>query len=70
MYAEIAALVGALAKTFGLEEAAAAAAVETGTMTLAFGRDANGNRFVAATFGGKTSRIYQGAIKHDDSPSV
>jgi hypothetical protein len=64
MYAEIAALIGALAKTFAMEESAAAAAVESGAMALEFGRDANGNRFVAANFGGKTARIYQGAIKH------
>lgn len=63
MYGEIAALVGALAKTFVLEESAAAAAVESGAMTLAFDRDANGNRFVSATFEGRTARVYQGAIK-------
>ena len=67
MYGEIAALIGALAKTFVIEESAAAAAVESGAMALEFGRDANGNRFVAATFAGRTARVYQGAIKHDDS---
>jgi hypothetical protein len=68
MYAEIAALVGALAKTFAIKEAAAAEAVESGTMTLDFVSDANGNRFVAATFEGQTARVYQGAIKRDETP--
>lgn len=66
MYSEIAALIAALAKSFALKDSAAAAAVEAGTMALEFARDANGNRFVAATYGGKTARVYQGAIKHDD----
>ena len=69
MYSEIAAMIGALAKTFAIDEGATAAALESGAMALEFGRDANGNRFVAATFDGKTSRIYQGAIKHDESRS-
>lgn len=63
MYAEIGALLGALAKTFAVKDAAAA--VESGAMVLDFAQDANGNRFVAATFEGKTARIYQGAIKYD-----
>ena len=66
MYSEISALVGTLAKTFGLKDSDAAAAVESGDMTLAFSRDANGNRFVAASYGGKTARLYQGAVKHAD----
>jgi len=70
MYGEIAALVGALAKTFVLEESAAAAAVESGAMTLAFDRDTNGNRFVAATFEGRTARVYQGAIKREGPGST
>ena len=65
MYAEIAALVGALAKTFAMKDAEAATAVESGAMALDFAQDANGNRFVAATYAGKTARVYQGAIKRD-----
>jgi len=64
MYSEISALVGTLAKTFGIKDSDAAAAVESGALTLAFSQDANGNRFVAASYGGKTARLYQGAIKH------
>lgn len=66
MYAEIAALVGSLAKTFAMKDADVAAALESGAITLDFATDANGNRFVAATYGGKTARLYQGAIKRED----
>ena len=67
MYSEISALVGTLAKTFGLKDSDVAAALESGAMTLAFSQDANANRFVAATYGGKTARLYQGAVKHPDA---
>jgi hypothetical protein len=65
MYSEIAALIAALAKSFAIKDSAAAAAVESGAMALEFARDANGNRYVAATYDGKLARVYQGAIKHD-----
>jgi len=64
MYAEISALVGALAKAFGLKDAETTEALESGRMRLNFAADANGNRFVAATCDGKTVRVYQDAIKH------
>jgi len=67
MYSEIAALIAALAKTFTIKDSEAAAAIESGEMVLEFARDTNGNRFVAATFAGRVARIYQGAIKHDES---
>jgi len=67
MYSEIAALIAALAKTFSLKDSETAAALESGDMTLDFASDANGNRYVAATYDGKTSRIYQGAIKHTET---
>ena len=63
MYAEIAALVGTLAKTFSLKDAEATEALESGHMTLDFAKDANGNRYVVAALGGKTARVYQDAIK-------
>jgi hypothetical protein len=66
MYSEIAALVGSLAKSFALKDAEAAQALESGAMSLEFATDANGNRYVAATYGGKTARVYQGAIKRED----
>lgn len=68
MYSEIAALIGSLAKTFGLSDADAAQAVESGVMDLEFGHDDSGNAFVGATYQGKTARIFKGAIKHANTP--
>ncbi len=65
MYNEIAALVASLGKAFGRPENEVVAALEKNAITLDFGRDANGNRFVLATFEGKTARLYQGAIKQE-----
>ena len=67
MYGEIAALIGALAKSFGIKDSEVAAAVESGAMALQFGRDDAGNRYVAASYQGRTARVYQGAIKHAPS---
>jgi hypothetical protein len=64
MYGEIAGLIGALAKALALEEDAVIAAVERGALALDFGADDNGNRYVAATYQGRTARVYQGAIRH------
>ncbi len=64
MYGEIAALMASLSKALALGEADCIAALERGEIALAFDRDANGNRFVNATYAGKAVRIYQGAIKH------
>jgi hypothetical protein len=64
MYGEIAALVGSLAKALGLTEAATITALERGEIAMDFARDTNGNPFVTATYGDKTARVYQGAIKH------
>jgi hypothetical protein len=68
MYTEIASLVGAIAKALAIPEAEVAAALEAGTMTLEFGADSNGNRFVAVSQAGKTARVYQGAIKRATPP--
>ncbi len=64
MYGEIAALVAALAQAFAIKDSDAAAAVESGAMTLGFAEDANGNRYMAAAYQGKEARVYQDAIKH------
>lgn len=64
MYEELNALVGTLAKAFEIDEKQAAAALESGALVLDMGEDDKG-RFIAAQFEGKTSRIYQGAIKHE-----
>lgn len=69
MYSEIAALVAALAKSFGIKDEQAAEAVESGAMALQFGQDANGNRFVTAQYQGQNNRVYQGAIKRSDDPA-
>lgn len=65
MYSEIGALIGAIAQAFSITEAEAIAAAEQNRLSMAFGRDANGNPFVTATLDGTSARIYQGAIKRD-----
>lgn len=65
MYSEIAALVASLGKAFGCAESEIISALEKNAVALDFGRDENGNRFVLATFAGKTARLYQGAIKQE-----
>ena len=63
MHNEISALIGAIAKAFTIPEAKAIEAAERGVIKMEFGQDKTGNRFVAATFGEQTVRIYHGAIK-------
>lgn len=65
-YSEIAALIGSLAKTFSLSDADVAQAIESGQMRLDFSQAGSANRFVSATYQGKTARIYKGAIKHSE----
>lgn len=65
MYDEVNALVGAIAKAFDLQGEATAKALEDGSMSLVFGQDEAGNRFVEASHAGRSARIYQGAIKHE-----
>ena len=65
-YSEIAALIASLAKTFGLSDADVAQAIESGQMRLDFSQDDTANRFVAATYQGKSARVYKGAIKHGE----
>jgi len=65
MYNEIAALVASIGKAFGRPESEVIAALEKNAIAVDFGRDENGNRFVLATFEGKTARLYQGAIKQE-----
>ena len=54
-----------LAKAFDLQGEATAKALEDGSMSLVFGQDEAGNRFVEASHAGRSARIYQGAIKHE-----
>jgi hypothetical protein len=65
MYSEIGALLGAIAQAFSITEAEVITGVEQKRLTMAFGRDENGNPFVTATLDGRAARIYQGAIKRD-----
>ena len=65
MYTEIAGLIGAIAKAFVMPESEAVAAMERHAIALEFGQDANGNRFVLAAYGGRSVRVYPGAIKRD-----
>lgn len=65
MYTEIAALIGAIAKALSLKDSDVSQALERGAMTLEFGMDANGNRFVAVAHQEQTARVYQGAIKRE-----
>lgn len=65
MYKEIAALVAAVGKAFARPESEVISALEKNQVSLEFGRDENGNRFVLATLEGQTARIYQGAIKQE-----
>ena len=68
MYGEIATLIATLAKAFVLTDADTIAALERGEIAVEFGQDTNGNKFVAATYEGRTVRVYQGAIKHSETP--
>lgn len=65
MYKEIATLIASLAKAFELSDSDVVAALDNNAIVLDFGEDENENRFVRATHGGKTVRIYQGAIKQE-----
>ena len=63
MKSEISAIIDAIAKAFNIPEADAIDAVERSLIKMEFGQEKNGDRFVAATLGERTVRIYQGAIK-------
>lgn len=64
MYAELNALLGALAKAFDLEPEQVARAVEAGEIAIDMQEDARGERFLAAQYQGRSAQIYQGAIRH------
>lgn len=67
MFDEINALMGGVAKAFDLAENDAIAAIEAGSIEMTFDTDNNGNRFVFASYKGKTARLYAGAIKSEDA---
>ena len=70
MYGEIATLIASLAKALTLPDAEVIAAIERGEVAVDFGQDDTGNKFVAATYQGRTVRLYQGAIRHAESPDT
>jgi len=45
------------------------AAIEHRALTMEFGVDGNGNRFVLAAFEGRVARVYPGAIKRNAGAS-
>jgi hypothetical protein len=64
MYSEVNALVGAIAKALELTNEATVKALEDQSLSLLFGEDEEGQRFVEASHEGRSARIYQGAIHH------
>lgn len=67
MFEELNALVGAIAKALEIKDAEAAKAIEEGRLGLELGVDENSHKFVTATYGGKSVRVYQGAILRPDA---
>lgn len=68
MYNEINALIGSLAKAFEIEDKQVVEDLEAGRISLDMTEDENGNRYIAATRGERTAKLYQGAIQYDRPP--
>jgi hypothetical protein len=64
MFAEVNALLAAIAKALDLDAEAAVKAIEANEISMGMDVDEEGHNFVAVSYRGKVSRIYQGAIKH------
>ena len=69
MYAEMNALLGAIAKAFKIDAEQAARAVEAGEITIEMKQDALGERLLAMRYQGRSAQIYQGAIRHEPERS-
>lgn len=67
MFAELNALLAAIAKALGLEPDAAARAIETGEIAISMEVDEDGRHCVGVCCDGKTSRVYPGVIRHGSS---
>lgn len=65
MFAELNALLTAIAKALELEPEAAARAIEAGEVAIKMEVDEEGRHFVGVTHGAKTSRVYPGVIRHE-----
>lgn len=68
MYDEVAALLGAVGKAFGLEDAQAAQGLEDGSISLEMAMDAEGKRYVRAGYGERFVRIYDGRVFYEGGP--
>lgn len=68
MYNEINALVGSLAKAFEIDDKLVVEELEAGRIRLDMAADDNGNRYISATRGDRTAKLYQGAIQYDRPP--
>jgi hypothetical protein len=64
MHQEIAELLASVAKALAISDSDCIAALESGDLSLALDQDENGNRYINATHGGRTVRVYKGAIRH------
>jgi hypothetical protein len=64
MYAEMNALLEAIAKAFNIEAEQAARAVENGEITIEMKEDFRGERLLAMHYQGRSAQVYQGAIRH------
>jgi len=64
MFAELNALLTAIAKALDLEPEAAARAIEAGEIAIKMEVDEEGRHFVGVVHDGKTSRVYPGVIRH------
>ena len=64
MFAELNALLTAIAKALDLEPEAAARAIEAGEIAIKMEVDEDGHHFVGVSHGGKASRVYPGVIRH------
>lgn len=64
MFAELNALLTAIAKALEIEPEAAARAIEAGEIAIKMEVDEEGRHFVGVTYRGKASRVYPGVIRH------
>jgi hypothetical protein len=64
MYAEMNALLGAIAKALEIEAEVAARALEAGEIAIEMGEDQRGERYLDVRYGGRSVKVYQGAIRH------
>ncbi len=68
MYDEIAVLLGAVGKAFGLNDQQAAQGLEDGSISLEMALDADGQRYVRVGHGGRFVRIYDGRVFYEGGP--